>query len=83
MKESSAVIIGTTVGIVVLFGLLSKLIRQGASAKEIRQIYKLVVKNLNETEATHRTLRRARGAVNQIHQYLAPGVTKGVENSAS
>ena len=82
MKERSSVIIATTVGIAVLFGLISKLLRQGSTARELRQIHKLVAKNLAEAEATHRTLRRARGAVNQIHQYLQP-VTKGVKNPAS
>jgi hypothetical protein len=81
MKERPPVIM-TTVGIAVLFGLIYKLLRQGASAKEIRQIHNIVEKNFAETQAMHRNLRRARGAVNQIHQYLEP-VTKGVKKPAS
>ena len=82
MKESTPIVV-STVSIAVLFGLLCKLVRQGASAKEIRQIHKIVAKNLAETEAMHHTLRRTRGAVNQMHQYIAPPpVTKGVENPA-
>jgi hypothetical protein len=77
------VIIGTTVGIAVLFGLLCKLLRQGTSAREIRQIQNLVAKNLAETEAMHRILRRTRGAVNQIHQYIQPPVTKGLQKRPS
>jgi hypothetical protein len=50
------------------YGLLSKLLRQRASAKETPQVYRIVAKNLAETEAMHRDLRRTRGAVNQIHQ---------------
>ena len=83
MKERHPVVIGTTVGLAVLFGLIYRLVRQGASAKELRQIHNIVAKNLAETEAMHRALRRTRGAVNQIHQYTAPPVTKGVKKAAS
>ena len=82
MKDHPPIVV-STVAIVVLFGLLCKLLRQGASNKEIRQIHNLVVKNLAETEAMHRNLRRTRGAVNQIHQYIEPPVTKGVKKAAS
>ena len=83
MKERTPVVIGTTVGLAVLFGLICRLFRRGASAKEIRQFHNLIAKNLAETEAMHRNLRRTRGAVNQIHQYMAPPVTKGVKKAAS
>ena len=81
MKERPPVIM-STLGIAVLFGLIYKLCRQGATAQEIKLIANAVDKNLRETEAMHRTLRRTRGAVNQIHQYLEPHVTKGSKNPA-
>jgi hypothetical protein len=82
MRERPPIII-TTVGVAVLFGLMCRLLRRGASASEIRQIHRLVAKNLAETEAVHRTLRRTRGAVNQMHQYVEPPVTKRSTKSAS
>ncbi len=46
---------------------------------EIRDSLK---ENVTETRALHRTLRRQRGAINEIHRYLVP-VTKGLEKPAS
>jgi hypothetical protein len=82
MKENRPIIM-TTLGLAVLFGLIYKLRQQGATAKEIKLIHNAVEKNIAETVAVHRTLRRTRGAVNQIHQYLEPPVTKGVKKAAS
>ena len=75
-------IIATALGVATQLGLLYKLRRQRASAKEIRQIHTIVARNLAETEAVHRNLRRTRGAVNQLHQYLMPD-PKGVKKAAS
>jgi hypothetical protein len=68
--------------IAVLSALVSKFLRQRASAKELRQIHNIVARNLSETEAMHRNLRRTRGAVNQLHQYVMPD-PKGVKKAAS
>ncbi len=82
MKERPPVVM-TTLGLAVLFGLIHQLRQQHATAREIKLISTAVDKHLPETEAMHRTLRRTRGAVNQMHQYVLPPVTKGVKNPAS
>ena len=81
MKERLPVIM-TTVELAILFGLIYKLRQQGATSEQIKLIHQAVDKNLRETEELHRTLRRTRGAVNQIHQYLLP-VQKGMKTPAS
>jgi hypothetical protein len=81
MKERSSVAI-TTLGAAVLFGLIYEFRRQRASATEIRQIHDIAARNLAQTEQVHRILRRTRGAVNDLHQYVMPE-TKGVKKAAS
>ena len=81
MKEKPPIVM-TTLGLAVLFGLLYQLRQQRASAREIKMICHAVEKNLAETVSVHHTLRRTRGAVNQLHQYVMPE-TKGVKNTAS
>jgi len=82
MKDRSSVLVITPIAIAALFGMICKLRKEGASAKEIKLIRQAVEKNLAETQAMHRNLRRQRGAVNQMHRYLVP-VSKGVKNPAS
>ena len=50
--------------------------RQGNSTTVLGEIRDSVKENLAETRALHHTLRRQRGAVNDIHRYLVP-VSKG------
>jgi hypothetical protein len=51
------------------------------SAIVLEQIRDSVQDNTLQTRALHRTLRRQRGAINDIHRYLLP-VSKGSEKPA-
>jgi hypothetical protein len=51
--------------------------RGRASAETLGQIRDAVKNNLAETRRLHHTLRRQRGDINDIHDYLVP-VSKGV-----
>ena len=82
MKERPAVLILTTVVVATLFGLIRRGVQQRAAESQLQQIRNTVEQNLAETRVMHRNLRRLRGAVNQIHQYLLP-VPKGVKKPAS
>jgi hypothetical protein len=66
------VLIMTALAIAALFGVIYKLRKQGASAKEIKLIRQAVEKNLAETQAIDHNVRRQRGAINQMHRYLVP-----------
>jgi len=82
MKDRTCVLLITPVAIAALFGMIYKCREQGAFTKEIKLIRQSVEKNLAEIQAIHHNLRRQRGAVNQMHQYLLPS-QKGVKNTAS
>ena len=82
MKDRSSVLVITPIAIAALFGMIYKLCKEGAPAKEIKLIRQAVEKNLAETQAMHRNLRRQRGAVNQMHRYLLPS-QKGSKTAAS
>jgi len=82
MKGRSFDLVITPLAIAALFAMIYELRKQGASAKEIKLIRQVVEKNLAETQTMQGTLRRTRGAVNQIHQYIDP-VPKGVKKAAS
>lgn len=85
MKEKPPIVM-TTLGLAVLFGLIYNLRRQRASAREIREIRNIAAKNLTETQEIHRTLRRTRGTLNQLHKYVMPDVLpvpKGAKKAAS
>lgn len=68
---SSAVI----AGVAALFCAARRLCWSTAALGEIRDSVK---ENLAETRTVHKLLRRQRGAINQMHQYLMP-VPKGVK----
>ena len=72
MKDRSPVLLITPLAIAAVFGLICKLRKQGASADELKLIRQAVEKNLAETQAMHRDLRRQRGALNQLHHYIGP-----------
>jgi hypothetical protein len=52
---------------------------QSQSTAVLREIRKSAKESVAETRALHRTLRRQRGAINDIHRYLVP-VSKGVDS---
>ena len=81
MKEKPPIVM-TTLGLATLFCVIYNLRQQRAWDTKIKMIYSTVEKNLAETVSVHHTLRRTRGAVNQLHQYVMPE-TKGVKNTAS
>ena len=58
-----------------------KLRQHRPSAEVLGQIRDAVENNLAETRATHHTLRRQRGAINDIRNYSIP-VSKGVRQPA-
>jgi hypothetical protein len=72
MKDRSSVLLITPLAIAAVFGLICKLRKQGASADKLKLIRQAVEKHLAETKAMHHTLRRQRGAINQLHQYIVP-----------
>ena len=79
MKECPAVALLTaTVAALALLAWTGK-----RRACQLQQIRTAVEQNLAETRLMHRPLRRMRGAVNQMHQYLNPPVPKGVKKPAS
>jgi hypothetical protein len=78
MKECPAVALLTAAAALALLAWTGK-----RRARQIRQIRTTVEQNLAETRLMHRHLRRLRGAVNQMHQYLNPPVPKRVKKPAS
>ena len=62
--------------------LLYAVTRQRQSTDLLGDIHNCLEENVAETRALHRTLRRQRGAINDIHRYLVP-VTKGSSKHVS
>ena len=65
-----------------ILALLYSVTRQQRSTDLLGDIHNCMKENVAETRALHRTLRRQRGAINDIHRYLLP-VTKGSEKHPS
>jgi type II secretory pathway pseudopilin PulG len=84
MKERPAVALLTAAAAAAtLFAWMRRRGRQRARDRQLQQIRTTVEQNFAETRLMHRHLRRLRGAVNQMHQYLNPPVPKGVKKPAS
>jgi len=75
MKDQRPILL-TTLALVVLLAKLYQLRRQGVSDKKLQKMHDLLIRNLAETGAIHRDLRRTRGTLNHLHQYVMP-VQKG------
>jgi len=77
MTDRSKVLLLCPAAIVGVAALLYAVTRRRRSTDLLGDIHQSMRENVAETRALHRTLRRQRGAVNEIHRYLVP-VTKGV-----
>ena len=77
MTYRSNVLLLCPAAIAAVAALLYAVTRQRPSTDLLGDIHRYLKENVAETRALHRTLRRQRGAINDIHRYLIP-VTKGV-----
>jgi hypothetical protein len=82
MTYRSKVLLLCPAAIAGLATLLYAGLQQRKSTTVLGDIRNYVKENVAETRALHRTLRRQRGAINDIHRYLVP-VTKGSSKHAS
>ena len=82
MTYRSKVLLLCPAAIAGVAALLYAVIRKRQSTDLLGDIHTCLKENVAETRALHRTLRRQRGAINDIHRYLVP-VTKGSSKQAS
>jgi hypothetical protein len=82
MTHRSRLLLLCPAAIAAVAALLYAVTRQRQSSELLEDIQQYMKENVAETRALHRTLRRQRGAVNDIHRYLVP-VTKGSSKHAS
>jgi hypothetical protein len=76
MTYGSKVLLLCPAAIAGVSALIYAISRQRQSTDLLGGIHNCLKENVAETRALHRTLRRQRGAINDIHRYLGP-VTKG------
>ena len=76
MTYGSKVLLLCPAAIAGVAALLCAVTQQRKSTAVLGEIRNCVKESVAETRALHRTLRRQRGAINDIHRYLVP-VTKG------
>ena len=72
MTDRSKVLLLCPAAIAGVSALLYAVSRQRKSTDLLGDIHNCMKENVAETRALHRTLRRQRGAINDIHRYLLP-----------
>ena len=83
MNERSPALFLYPAAIAGFAALLYAINRRRRSAAILVQIRDVLKQNIAETRALHRTLRRQRGAINDIRGYFIPPVSKRVGKAVS